>query len=928
MRWRDLAGTTYLRDYEAYLTPPCQKFYKDNNYGNTITLWDGGNSNKVILISEGFDAYNTTYSEYLRYKGKDLFDALLQDGYKIYFLNFSINGQDMRNLAAIYNSASRYVSSLNSNTSMIAAGISMGGVVVRYALAKADGDGNSLPFSKFLSIDAPQQGAILDEDFQNYFKDNVSGDFETYGLNNTAAKEILNYNTYGSLKDQFYNELKSLNNGVGYPTCTENIGISFSNGSPNPSTGNWLEVVFRGTLLPTPFVITKPKYFAIHDYEQVAGSYLPASITESGPSPLTSWKYIIIVASGLAWTNRYSYSNPTFIAYTSALDIVNGNSKFDRTMHANANYFHDQFPPEIIDQLLDEFNISYTMSGTLQHNETWFGTNQLQGNVFVPTGITLTIPGSATINLINRSSRYSIISTGGTINCNGTVNGLRARLTANLTLRGLCGTIQAAASNANGTNEIFLADGNFNENVNIYNKYNLAIFGNENYNPFGSLTVTSCTAFQASSFGAKNIYISNSSYLVLHGLEAYETNQSTIGFYFYNSDTYDVAYLTSEYSRLGISCWDGTDADIEESSLYDNLAGVEAFNGSNVTINNSFFCGTALDLTTYNFSSIHAYNCFFDGGNASTSGSNIIHMGDQSCSLSKAASNQITENNTDNIEGSEFEKINSAYFSLNKKLSNAFKEKTAVDKEAFCTDYDKVIKDFKGFIDKNPKSPLAKVALVASAKSYHRIDDLRGKNNYADMKGFLSGILENSEYAELKPQVERLMMEYYRLTKDFTTAIETVDNLIKNYKEDADYICGVLYAKGLIESYDLNQPDKSAETFSNILQQYPGNSLAVLAENQLRILGQEVVEPKAGEGEITSNEIELNNYPNPFNPTTIINYSLPKDEKVVIKVYDILGREVETLVNDFKAVGKYSVQFDGRKLSSGVYTFSKVVFGN
>ena len=67
------------------------------------------------------------------------------------------------------------------------------------------------------------------------------------------------------------------------------------------------------------------------------------------------------------------------------------------------------------------------------------------------------------------------------------------------------------------------------------------------------------------------------------------------------------------------------------------------------------------------------------------------------------------------------------------------------------------------------------------------------------MKNFLSGIIEKSEYAALKPHAERLMLEYYRLTKDFTRAIETADNLIKNYKEDAVYVSGVLYAKGLME---------------------------------------------------------------------------------------------------------------------------------
>jgi hypothetical protein len=64
------------------------------------------------------------------------------------------------------------------------------------------------------------------------------------------------------------------------------------------------------------------------------------------------------------------------------------------------------------------------------------------------------------------------------------------------------------------------------------------------------------------------------------------------------------------------------------------------------------------------------------------------------------------------------------------------------------------------------------------------------------------------------------------------------------------------------------------------------------------------------------------NYPNPFNPVTTINYSLPSYEKVVIKVYDILGREIAEPVDEFKTAGKYSIQVDGSNLSSGVYFYS------
>lgn len=64
------------------------------------------------------------------------------------------------------------------------------------------------------------------------------------------------------------------------------------------------------------------------------------------------------------------------------------------------------------------------------------------------------------------------------------------------------------------------------------------------------------------------------------------------------------------------------------------------------------------------------------------------------------------------------------------------------------------------------------------------------------------------------------------------------------------------------------------------------------------------------------------NYPNPFNPTTTINYSLPEDGNVVLKVYDVLGREVAELVNERKASGKHSVVFDASNFASGIYIYT------
>ena len=64
------------------------------------------------------------------------------------------------------------------------------------------------------------------------------------------------------------------------------------------------------------------------------------------------------------------------------------------------------------------------------------------------------------------------------------------------------------------------------------------------------------------------------------------------------------------------------------------------------------------------------------------------------------------------------------------------------------------------------------------------------------------------------------------------------------------------------------------------------------------------------------------NYPNPFNPTTTIEFNLPKASNVSLKIYNSLGKEVETLLNENMIAGNYKVSFDASKLSSGIYFYT------
>ncbi len=81
-------------------------------------------------------------------------------------------------------------------------------------------------------------------------------------------------------------------------------------------------------------------------------------------------------------------------------------------------------------------------------------------------------------------------------------------------------------------------------------------------------------------------------------------------------------------------------------------------------------------------------------------------------------------------------------------------------------------------------------------------------------------------------------------------------------------------------------------------------------------------------GTVTPTSYSLSqNYPNPFNPTTKINFSIPKSGMVSLKVYDILGKEVSTLVNQNISAGTYTYEFDASRLSSGIYFYRLNVNG-
>ncbi len=150
-------------------------------------------------------------------------------------------------------------------------------------------------------------------------------------------------------------------------------------------------------------------------------------------------------------------------------------------------------------------------------------------------------------------------------------------------------------------------------------------------------------------------------------------------------------------------------------------------------------------------------------------------------------------------------------------------------------------------------------------------------------------------------------------------------NLQVNQSANADptYFTMPIQVKISFESGDTlvtvfnNQQDQSFDIEVN------GNPTGLTFDPNNYILKQVTLTDVKNEGTPFTYQLDQN-YPNPFNPTTKIKYQIAKSGNVTLKIYDILGNEVETLVDKFQNAGNHTITFDGSKLTSGVYFYSLI----
>ena len=227
--------------------------------------------------------------------------------------------------------------------------------------------------------------------------------------------------------------------------------------------------------------------------------------------------------------------------------------------------------------------------------------------------------------------------------------------------------------------------------------------------------------------------------------------------------------------------------------------------------------------------------------------------------------------------------------------------------------YDEALVEMHRLVDKYSDGFVGKRALVfieeILRKSERREEILPMLNSYSVGKSKVA------EFAHYRKSYQ------YRCSNEIDQAI-AIMKATEFSEENADLRQVRLADLGIIYHDYLDNKAEATIYFNELVKTYPESQLTKAIKRFYNVTGADYEKPETDKEIIAPTETKLfANYPNPFNPTTVIKYQLSEASLVSLKVYDVMGREVTTLVNSFQDKGSYDVTFNARGLSSGIYFY-------
>ncbi|MBU0560202.1 MAG: hypothetical protein KKG93_11605, partial [Bacteroidetes bacterium] len=509
------------------------------------------------------------------------------------------------------------------------------------------------------------------------------------------------------------------------------------------------------------------------------------------------------------------------------------------------------------------------------------GTSSLSANISLGTSKTILLKTGSTLNM----NGYYIKLTGGTIiqESGSTLQGLSAYVKYYSTIKGYYPSIQSALSNVSAYQKVELLGITYNQNVSMTNKYLVTLTGVSNTKINGNVTVTDC-------YYSKVINLEMDDWHTITVNDGYATSVSNIDYdygssliYVYNGDIISLSGINAAFEspEFAVNLYNSS-GNIYGVDITGFDLAIYSANYSDYNVTESYFCNNLLDLHTSSGGYIFTQHCTFSGtipstiyGNVDISGTNYV------CALNKSA--VLADNETaDKIEiPEELKKLNAQYLKILGKLSVDNKNGKELDLEQHKDEFLSLIRDYKNLINNDIDNNVMKAILAKLEACYNSI------NKKEEFSLFISGLLNASKAAAV-PYLKRHLIKLHLENGNYDLALQKSKEIQITKDVGEDLICEMLYEQGLIHKYYKGNVDEAMSIFSELAANYPENDLARFAikelnEEELSIPDQNV---SKNNEKVEASRLSINNYPNPFNPTTTISFNLREKSRVILKVFD------------------------------------------
>jgi hypothetical protein len=227
---------------------------------------------------------------------------------------------------------------------------------------------------------------------------------------------------------------------------------------------------------------------------------------------------------------------------------------------------------------------------------------------------------------------------------------------------------------------------------------------------------------------------------------------------------------------------------------------------------------------------------------------------------------------------------------------------------------------FQQIITNFQNLPVAAQALMGLYQCYQYMSNLQS------FLPLLSNLITVITADTLREQATYLEAVVARTLGNSNLSLDLLQDLAQTATQ-ANYVALAKFDVARIYTYDLDQPEVGDSLLETFIQQYPTGDLSILAQVELGLIdpplpgtsgnGQPETVSTVTQAPLTYSLSSI--YPNPFNAATAIRYQIPESGHVSLKVYDLAGRLVATVVDGWRMAGSHEATFDGSGLASGMY---------